>query len=52
MKYKLKYLKAFTKDFKKLSKDEQKAVIQKLKLLVENPFYPSLRTKKCRDMMI
>lgn len=46
MKYKLKYLKAFTKDFKKLSKDEQKAVIQKLKLLVENPFYPSLRTKK------
>ncbi len=46
MKYKLKYSKAFTKDFKKLSKNEQRAVVQKLKVLEENPFYPSLRTKK------
>lgn len=46
MKYKLKYTKVFTKDFKKLSKYEQKAVAQKLKLLADNPSYPSLRTKK------
>lgn len=46
MKYKLKYTKVFTKDFKKLSKYEQKAVAQKLKLLADNPSYHSLRTKK------
>lgn len=46
MKYKLKYTKVFAKDFKKLSKYEQKAVAQKLKLLADNPSYPSLRTKK------
>lgn len=46
MKYKLKYTKVFTKDLKKLSKYEQKAVAQKLKLLADNPSYPSLRTKK------
>lgn len=46
MKYKLKYTKVFTKDFKKLSKYEQKDVAQKLKLLADNPSYPSLRTKK------
>lgn len=44
--YKLKYTKAFQKDLKKLSHAEQKAVAQKLKILAENPFYPSLRTKK------
>ena len=44
--YKLKYTKVFEKDLKKLSASEQKAVAQKLKILSENPFYPSLRTKK------
>lgn len=48
--YKLKYTKAFEKDLKKLSRPEQKAVAQKLKLLVENPFYPSLRTKKVQGI--
>lgn len=44
--YKLKYTKAFEKNLKKLSASEQKAVAQKLKLLIQDPFYPSLRTKK------
>ena len=44
--YKLKYTKVFEKDLKKLSASKQKAVAQKLKILSENPFYPSLRTKK------
>ena len=44
--YKLKYTKVFEKDLKKLSASEQKVVAQKLKILSENPFYPSLRTKK------
>ncbi len=44
--YKLKYTKSFEKDLKKLSVPEQKSVAQKLKILAENPFYPSLRTKK------
>ncbi len=48
--YRLKYTKAFEKGLKKLSASEQKAVAQKLKLLVENPFYQSLRTKKCRGL--
>ena len=29
---------------------EQKAVANKLKLLVQNPFYPSLRTKKVQGL--
>lgn len=48
--YKLKYTKAFEKDLKKLSASEQKAVAQKLKILAENPFYPSLRTKKVQGL--
>lgn len=48
--YKLKYTKIFEKDLKKLSRSEQKAVAQKLKILVENPFYPSLRTKKVQGL--
>ena len=30
---------------------EQKATMQKLKLLVQNPFYPSLRTKKVQGFL-
>ncbi len=48
--YKLKYTKAFEKDLKKLSVAEQKTVAQKLKILAENPFYPSLRTKKVQGL--
>ena len=35
---------------KKLSVPEQKAVMQKLKMLTENPFYPSLKTKKVQGL--
>lgn len=48
--YKLKYTKTFEKDLKALSEKEQRAVAQKLGLLAENPFYPSLRTKKVRGL--
>ena len=48
--YKIKYTKEFEKDLKKLSRKEQKAVMVKLKLLVQEPFYPSLRTKKVQGL--
>lgn len=48
--YKIKYTKEFEKDLKKLSQKEQKAVMVKLKLLVQEPFYPSLRTKKVQGL--
>ena len=48
--YKLKYTRTFEKDLKSLSSKEQKAVAQKLKILAENPFYPSLRTKKVQGL--
>lgn len=48
--YRLKYTKAFERDLKALSSSEKKAVAQKLKLLAENPFYPSLRTKKVQGL--
>lgn len=48
--YKLKYTKTFEKDLKKLSAPEQKLVAKKLKILAENPFYPSLRTKKVQGL--
>ena len=44
--YKLKYTKEFEKSLKRLSRQEQNATMRKLKLLVQDPFYPSLRTKK------
>lgn len=50
--YKLKYTKEFEKDLKKLSPTEQKAVANKLRLLVQDPFYPSLRTKKLQGIDI
>lgn len=48
--YKLKYTKEFEKNLKSLSNQEQKLVANKLKLLVQNPFYPSLRTKKVQGL--
>ena len=47
---KLKFTKTFEKNLKKLSPKEQKAVAQKLQLLIQNPFYPSLRTKKVQGI--
>lgn len=35
---------------KKLSAPEQKAVAQKLRILADNPFYLSLRTKKVQGL--
>ena len=48
--YKLKYTKEFEKNLKSLTQQEQKMVANKLKLLIENPFYPSLRTKKVQGL--
>ena len=48
--YKLKYTKTFEKDLKNLTSNEQKTVSNKLKLLMENPFHPSLRTKKVKGI--
>ena len=46
MKFKLKPTKSFEKNLIRLSLNEQKLVAKKLILLMDNPFYPSLRTKK------
>ena len=48
--YKLKYTKEFERDLKKLTVAEQKQTANKLKLLMQNPFYPSLRTKKVHGL--
>lgn len=48
--YKLKYTKEFEKNLKLLTKQKQKMVLNKLELLVQNPFYPSLRTKKVQGL--
>jgi mRNA-degrading endonuclease YafQ of YafQ-DinJ toxin-antitoxin module len=44
--YKLKPSDDFKKDIKNLSAKEQKQTAVKLELFKENPFHPSLRTKK------
>ncbi len=48
--YKLKYTKTFEKQLKSLSHVEQTAVAKKLKLLIKDPFYPSLRSKKVQGL--
>jgi mRNA-degrading endonuclease YafQ of YafQ-DinJ toxin-antitoxin module len=48
--YRLEYSKVFEKNLKKLSGNEQRAVAGKLKILVDNPFHPSLRTKKVQQL--
>ena len=42
--------KAFEKSLKKLSSVEQKVVAAKLTILAQNPFHPSLRTKKVQSL--
>ena len=44
--YRLEPTKTFVKNLKKLSANEQRAVTGKLKIIIQNPFHPSLRTKK------
>jgi len=48
--YKLEPTKQFAKNLRKLSSDDQRLVAKKLKLLVQNPFHPSLRTKKVQSL--
>jgi mRNA-degrading endonuclease YafQ of YafQ-DinJ toxin-antitoxin module len=48
--YSLEPTKAFTKNLKKLSKNEQKVVARKLTILTQSPFHPSLRTKKVKSL--
>ena len=48
--YKLEYSKVFKKCMKKLSGNEQRTVAKKLKILVQNPFHPSMRTKKVQRL--
>ncbi|MDI9413266.1 MAG: type II toxin-antitoxin system RelE/ParE family toxin [Bacillota bacterium] len=46
MKFELRFTKRFERNIKRLSSLEQKLVANKLKVLMVNPFYPSLRAKK------
>jgi len=48
--YNLEPTKTFTKTIKKLSQNEQKAVARKLVILSQNPYHPSLRTKKVQSL--
>jgi len=48
--YSLEPTKTFTKILKKLSQNEQKAVARKLVILSQNPYHPSLRTKKVQNL--
>ena len=48
--YKLEPTKQFSKSLKKMSSNEQQAVANKLIILVDDPFHPSLRTKKVQRL--
>lgn len=48
MAYKITYTARFQKNLNKLTKVELKQLKNKLIILVENPFHPSLRTKKVK----
>jgi len=48
--YNLEYSKVFRKNLKKMSVIEQRTTAEKLKILVENPLHPSLRTKKVQRL--
>jgi len=48
--YNLEPTKVFKKSLKKLSQNEQRAVARKLVILAQNPFHPSLRTKKVQSL--
>lgn len=46
MAYQFTYTRRFQKHFKTLTVQEKKQLMNKLKLLAENPLHPSLRTKR------
>ena len=46
MAFRITYTPRFEKNFKKLSDKERAQFKKKLKIFVENPFHPSLRTKR------
>ena len=46
MSYRITYTKRFKKSFGKLTASEKKQIKAKVILLSENPFHPSLRTKR------
>lgn len=46
MAYKITYTKRFLKNFKRLNAAEKAQLKKKLKLLMQDPLYPSLRTKR------
>jgi addiction module RelE/StbE family toxin len=50
MNHKLRPSEEFKKSLKRLTTTEQKQTAKKLELLKENPFHPSLRTKKVRGL--
>jgi mRNA interferase RelE/StbE len=50
MSFKIEITKSFETELKKLSKVEQKMVYKKVQILADNPFYPSLRTKKIQGI--
>ena len=46
MAYKITYTKRFLKNFKRLKAAEKAQLKKKLELLMQDPLYPSLRTKR------
>ena len=46
MDYKITYTKRFLKNFKRLTAAEKAQLKKKLELLMQDPLYPSLRTKR------
>lgn len=48
MSFKITYSKNFLKHYKKLSNAEKNQFKNKLKIFIENPTHPSLRTKKIK----
>ncbi len=48
MKYTVAFSKIFKKQYKKLQKNEKNMIQNKMQLLIEDPFHPSLRTKKIK----
>ena len=45
MAFKVTYTQRFKKNYKKLADKEKEQFKRKMRLFVENPFHPSLRTK-------
>jgi len=50
MNYKIEFSKNFEKQLKKLSQNDQRMVFNKVQLMVQSPFHPSLRTKKIQGI--